>query len=237
MEDSKATKAARESSAQVVVSKCDSTDCDSCGPLRSRYRDVLGGRFLPAVVPFVQSDSNPGLQPAEPGTAAARFFPDVFAVRSLYPKATSVPRELFLPRRLNANFEELKCPFGCETVFPTKAAVQRHRVRMHKFKRVGKPAQPTQEEKQDYVPLFEDVSEILKRANSDSAEFVVATTYNTFEWRTLPLDHDKVKDFLSKVPEDSVIMPYGLPLVNLQAWVSGGVLVEDDEQIDDMTDE
>ena len=47
---------------------------------------------------------------------------------------------------------------------------------MRKFKRVGKPAQPTQEEKQDYVPLFEDMSEILKRANSDSAEFVVATT-------------------------------------------------------------
>ena len=67
--------------------------------------------------------------------------------------------------------------------------------------------------------------------------FVVATTRNTFEWRTLPLKHDKVKEFLSKVPEDSVIMPYGLPLVNLQAWVSGGVLVEDDEQIDDMTDD
>ena len=30
-----------------------------------------------------------------------------------------------------------------------------------------------------------------------------------------------MKDFLNKVPEDSVIMPYGLPLVNLQAWVSG----------------
>ena len=45
------------------------------------------------------------------------------------------------------------------------------------------------------------------------------------------------EDFLSKVPGESVIMPYGLPLVNLQAWVSGGVLVEDDEQIDDMNDE
>ena len=29
-----------------------------------------------------------------------------------------------------------------------------------------------------------------------------------------------MKDVLNKVPEDSVIMPYGLPLVNLQAWVS-----------------
>ena len=173
---------------------------------------------------------------AEPGTAAACFFADVFAVRSLYPNATCVPRELFLSRRLNANFEELMCPFGCETVAPTKAAVQRHGVRMHKFKRVGKPAQPTQKKKKDYVPLFE-VSEILKRANSDSVEFVVAATYNTFEWRTLPLDHDKMKDFLSKVPEDPVAMPYGLPLVNLQAWVSGGVLAENDEQIDDMTSE
>ena len=45
------------------------------------------------------------------------------------------------------------------------------------------------------------------------------------------------EDFLSKVPGESVIMPYGLPLVNLQAWVSDGVLVEDDEQIDDMNDE
>ena len=87
------------------------------------------------------------------------------------------------------------------------------------------------------MPLFEDASEILKRANSDSAEFVVATAYNTFERRNGTLDHDKVKDFLSKVPEDSVIMPYGLPLVNLQAWVSGGVLVETDKEIDDTTDE
>ena len=85
--------------------------------------------------------------------------------------------------------------------------------------------------------LFEDVSEILKRASSDATELNIATTYNTFVWRTLPLDHDKVEDVLSKVSEDSVIMPYGLPLVNLQAWVSGGVLVEDDGQIDDMTDE
>ena len=65
----------------------------------------------------------------------------------------------------------------------------------------------------------------------------MATTYNTFEWRTLPLDHYKAKDFLSKVPEDPVIMIYSLPLVNLQAWVSRGVLVRDDKQVDDMTDE
>ena len=81
--------------------------------------------------------------------------------------------------------------FRVRAVFPTKAAVQRHRVRMHKINRVGKPAQRTQDEKQDYVPLFEDVSEIFKRVNSDSAEFVVAATYNTFEWRTLPLAHEK----------------------------------------------
>ena len=42
----------------------------------------------------------------------------------------------------------------------------------------------------------------------------------------------------SKVPGESVRrqLPYGLPLVNLQAWVSDGVLEEDDEQIDDMND-
>ena len=86
------------------------------------------------------------------------------------------------------------------------------------------------------MPLFEDVSEILNRASSDSAEFVVATI-TTIRMVHFTSGPDKVKDFLSKVPEDSVIMPYGLPLVNLQAWVSGGVPVETDEEIDDMTDE
>ena len=37
----------------------------------------------------------------------------------------------------------------------------------------------------------------------------------------------------------TVVLPriYDLPLVNLLAWVSGGVLEEDDERIDDMIDE
>ena len=30
---------------------------------------------------------------------------------------------------------------------------------------------------------------------------LMATTYNAFEWRTSPRHHDKVKDFLGKVPE------------------------------------
>ena len=75
---------------------------------------VLGARFLPAVVPFQQRDDSPGLVPAEPGTAEAKYFPDIFTTRALCPNAHTIPRELYLPRKKGANFNELKCPFGCE---------------------------------------------------------------------------------------------------------------------------
>ena len=94
MEDSKATKAARESSAQVVEE----------------------AKTIPTLV---------------------------------LPKGSTLL--IFTPSRVLCALES--------TVFPTKAAVQRHRVRTHKFKKVSKLAQPTQQEEQDYGPLFEDVSE------------------------------------------------------------------------------
>ena len=63
----------------------------------------------------------------------------------------------------------------------------------------------------------------------------MATTYNTFESRTLPLDHGKVKDFLSKVPEDSVIMPSSA--CQSASTGVGRCLGGGRKQFDDMTDE
>ena len=131
---------------------------------------------------------------------------------------------MYLPRCKNTDFNELKCPFGCDIYYPTKAALQRHRVRMHKYRRTPKDL-PT--EQFEYVPQFADIAKILRRANNDSREFIVETTKGTFEWRTLPLDHDKVKEFLEKGPEDLVILPEGLPLVNLERWAEGGELILD----------
>ena len=225
----------RQGTYTLEFSRCDSPDCKYCGPLRSKYRDVLGARFLPAVVPFTQSDDYPGLQPAIPGTASAKHFPDIFAVRALVPNAHEIPSELYLPRRKNVDFGALKCPFGCGVVFVTKAALQRHRVRMHKYKRT-----PTDlpNEQFSYIPLFDDVVEIVKRANPNSKEFVVKTTYNTFEWRTLPLDHEMVKTFIEKAAgEAEGEMPEGLPLVNLERWVAGGAIIGEEEDENEMTDE
>ena len=221
----------RQGTYVLEFSKCDDPVC--CAPLRSQYRDVLGARFLPVVVPFVQTGGHPGLEPAEPGTANAKFFPDIFTVRALYPNCHEVPRELYLPRRKGTDFNELTCPFGCGVAFPTKTALQRHRVRMHKYKRAPKDLPNEQFE---FIPLFDDIKTIVRRANKDSHEFVVETTKNTFEWLTLPLDHDKVKAFLDNEPKDQHIFPHGLPPVNLERWVDGGEIVDDDSD-DEMTDE
>ena len=119
--------------------------------------------------------------------------------------------------------------------YPTKEALQRHRVRLHKYRRT-----PTdlEEDQFEFVPMFSDIQNILRRANSESKEFIVETTHGTFEWRTLPLDHEKVKDFLDLGPEQLVVLPEGLPLVNLQRWVEGGVLIEEESDMNvNMTDE
>ena len=80
-----------------------------------------------AVVPFTHSGDNPCLQPAEPGTAGAQQFPDIFAVHALVPNAHTMPSELYLPRKKGVDFNELTCPFGCGTTYLTKATLQRHR--------------------------------------------------------------------------------------------------------------
>ena len=132
------------------------------------------------MVPFQQRDDSPGLVPAEPGTAEAKYLPDIFTTRALYPNAHTIPRELYLPRKKGANFNELKCPFGCEKIFVSKAALRRHRVRMHKWRRTPKDLP---EEEFEYIPVFDDVKEILRRANPNSKEFIVETLSGSFEWR------------------------------------------------------
>ena len=45
-------------------------------------------------------------------------------------------------------------------------------------------------EKFEFIPIFDDVANIVKHANSDSKEFMLETTLGTFERRTLPLDDE-----------------------------------------------
>ena len=62
----------------------------------------------------------------------------------------------------------------------------------------------------------------------NSSEFIVETTYGSYEWRTFPLDHEKIKEFLSRTAGEDVVMPHGLPRVYLERWVAGGELVQDE---------
>ena len=58
---------------------------------------------------------------------------------------------------------------------------------------------------------------------------IVETTHGSFEWRSFPIDHDKVNEFIDTAPEEAVILPGGLPTVVLDRWVAGGELIEDEE--------
>ena len=122
--------------------------------------------------------------------------------------------------------------------FPSKAALRRHRVRMHKWRRTPKDLPNEQFE---HIPLFEDVKQILRRANGNSNEFIVDTTSGSFEWRTFPIDHEKMKEFIDAAPAEAVLLPGGLPTVVLDRWIAGGELIEDDSAQEsdeiDMTDE
>ena len=158
----------------------------------SHYRKVLGSRFLPAAVPFVQTDEYPGLRPAREEDGGEKCFADMFTTQALYTEAASIPRETFLPRRKGVDFDELRCPFGCHTIFVTKAAFRRHRVRMHKFRRAPKDKP---EEKFESFSLTDDINHIIRRTNSTSNEFVVQTVNDAFEWWTLPLELPIVRTF------------------------------------------
>ena len=63
--------------------------------------------------------------------------------------------------------------------------------------------------------MFDDVKQILRRANGNFREFIVETTHGSFEWSSFPIDHDKVKEFIDTAPEEAVILPGGLPTVVL----------------------
>ena len=133
-------------------------------------------------------------------------------------------------------FDELRCPFGCGKIFVTKAALRRHRVRMHKYRRAPKDAP---EEKFDSMSLTDDIDHIIRRANSASNEFVVQTVNDTFEWRTLSLDLQIVKEFIEKETNssDGLMMPENLPPVNVETWIAGGEIIDDEEAEDmDQTD-
>lgn len=53
----------------------------------------------------------------------------------------------------------------------------------------------------------------------------------------LPLDHERVKSFIEKTASDvESSMPEGLPHVNIDHWIAGGVLIEDEEK-SEMTDD
>ena len=84
-----------------------------------------------------------------------------------------------MPRREGTDFDELTCPFERGVIFNTKPALQRHLVRMHKYKGTPTDLLPDQFE---FIPLFDDIKTFLLRANKHSKEFVVETTKNTFEW-------------------------------------------------------
>ena len=79
----------------------------------------------------------------------------------------------------------------------------------------------------EYIPLFDDVKQILKSANGNSREFIVETTYGSFEWCSFPIDHEKVKEFIDTAPEEAVILPEA-PTVVLDHWVAGQELIEDE---------
>ena len=61
------------------------------------------------------------------------------------------------------------------------------------------------------------------------------------KWRTFPIDHEKVKEFIDAAPAEAVLLPGGLPTVVLDRWIAGGELIEDDSAQEsdeiDMTDE
>ena len=143
------------------------------------------------------------------------------------PDCHDIPRETYLPRRKGTKFSDLSCPFECDAVFPNKAQLQRHRVALHKRRRAPRDGPADQF---DHEPALADVDKILRRAARDSSEFIVYTTSGSYEWRTLPLDDARVKDFLSEEESKDEQLP---EVVDMEAWVAGGTLIDDDEEPSD----
>ena len=119
---------------------------------------------------------------------------------------------------------------------------------MHKWRRTPRDLP---DEQFEYIPLLDDVKQILRRANGNSREFIVETTYGSFEWRSFPIDHDpygsfewrsfpidneKVKEFIDTAPEEAAILPGRPPTVMLDRWVARERLIidSDAEESDDI---
>ena len=138
----------------------------------------------------------------------AKYFPDIFTVRSLYPDSHKVPREIYLPRREGTDFNELTCPFGCGVIFNTKAALQRHLVRMHKYKGTRRTRRTNS--LNSYRCLTISRQFYAERTKTQRSLLLKQQrTVNCFEWRTLPLEHERVKAFVDNEPADQPILRTG----------------------------
>ena len=120
---------------------------------------------------------------------------------------------------------------GCQPYFVSKAGLQRHRVHLHKGGRTPKDLPAGQFE---YVPLLDDIEKIIRRADNDSKEFIVQTTSNTFERRSLPLEHELVEKILQANRDADPLPLDRLLLVN---WVAGGGVFLDDSEDSENEDE
>ena len=88
-------------------------------------------------------------------------------------------------------------------------------MRMHKYRRTP---QDLPNEQFEYIPLFVDLKQILWRANGNSSEFIVETIRGSFEWRSFPIDHDKVKEFLDSAPGVVKSLTAGWPVVSYRSF-------------------
>ena len=83
----------------------------------------------------------------------------------------------------------------------------------------------------DTVPAFLNVKTIVREAAHESQEFVVETNDGQFEWRTLPLDNERVKNFVKDQPPAEP-----LPVVQTERWIAGGEIINDPNEADAFDD-
>ena len=67
-----------------------------------------------------------------------------------------------------------------------------------------------------YLRLYK--RQCSSRANGNLSECTVETTHGSFEWRSFPIDHDKVKEFLDSAPGVVKSLTAGWPVVSYRSF-------------------
>ena len=112
----------------------------------------------------------------------------------MLPVSQFIPFDLYNPK-VNKKIQELRCPFCPQQYFGTVAAMKRHRVGCHRYRRFKGDIPPT-----ELDIINSQMVDAVKIEGHRGAEYLIVYADGRKEWHVAPPTHPLVTEFKSQKP-------------------------------------